>query len=872
MLQNEFLEKHQDQAADSIVAEYTVTAEGGGAVCNEKPPLRVHKNGIHLHFLRYGLFDKSGPSISEHAPSNSVDYPDPTITPLLYDSAVRIKQDNTRTEIVVRDNEDLNAYLNLVPLVEVTAKRDYGIPNTEKFAVGRTCLRPGYLYLYDDADPANKYMEYEVLSDSRLRGVPWSKNKNQRGHYEDERKSYGRRFRQITFAKGSKWWICFSPIQWTVEYVTKLALDKNMLKRRGKLVHCTGFPIQKFGQEQPGVLSYQQVTTVFPKKNTNQQKFHKTLDRISELEKRELEGKKQDNNLLEDMFVCLHDPMGCALDISAVVESRKLQFMATVDAIQSGEDFATAYERLNKGDFKLPKPDKEYGELFTLALTSYQLVYNKDENIMLYDGGSPGSLHFPERHSLDPRPEYGTRQGKVGTMRVKNSNFIGNGLDYKKIEGVLGIQERKKSRQTLLSYREDFGQFLRSTYVRKHLDDYLDNHDERFLEGRGIALELVDPLSFHPYKYDRHLLLRKDFVEDDTWVEWVHNFTSDLCPEKEKEGEVVSESTRASGEDPLYGLLGLAFNVEKFLSKTRSFSTKLAKVLKKNLQYRFSEAASLSVVDGQLIKSVDDKLMFVVDRLNKITVHKQNVFHLEGGQIRMRLKALGLEIDPEHLSEGKYRGQKDISRFLQSSYGEGITYQPANKGKEHHIYLRTRKNFTGDIRMQNEREISNVLHGRSFAGMFLALEFYNFQFSLMKAIENNSKLQDKITVAGDFIKLLDAGRNLSIAMLRNNEKTWVRSNKLVSNTKFLGRASGAVTAIWCLRDAYEALQKDDFDATALYTSAGLVYGLSILASGPIVWIAAAAGLGLLALASFLTDSALETYFKKFILGDKSCSD
>ena len=81
----------------------------------------------------------------------------------------------------------------------------------------------------------------------------------------------------------------------------------------------------------------------------------------------------------------------------------------------------------------------------------------------------------------------------------------------------------------------------------------------------------------------------------------------------------------------------------------------------------------------------------------------------------------------------------------------------------------------------------------------------------------------------------------------------------------------------CLWDGVLAFNKRDDDAAIAWGLAGVAFGVSTAAgiwgssifilSGPVGWIALGLGFGLVALANIFTDSALEHYFKFFLLSD-----
>ena len=115
------------------------------------------------------------------------------------------------------------------------------------------------------------------------------------------------------------------------------------------------------------------------------------------------------------------------------------------------------FKRLSNGIFDIPEAttekEIEYRQLFSLALTCYQLVYNDKSSIYKYDGGSPGMNFFDLHYFQEIVYSYNELEG----AKIPLTEVIGNGLSGQKLEGILGIKEREELRETLLSYRNDFG-------------------------------------------------------------------------------------------------------------------------------------------------------------------------------------------------------------------------------------------------------------------------------------------------------------------------------------------------------------------------------------------------------------------------------
>ncbi len=864
---NETLEKNQAESFDSMVAKYFFTATGGGVVEPVKSPeKKALKPGIRLHFLRYGLFDRNADG-SDEQDVNGPSYTDES----KQCHAIFIKDNSPEHFTVKQQSTDENT----VTLNEVEVLSLEELPNLENFHVARTAVNPGYIYLINDEDP-DDYYELRIDESGQLQHVLWEYNKDENGEYLDQREPSGEKSDYKLVEPGKKLWIAYSPVQWSRQYHHELNTSAEKREKRMKLIDCSG--IRK-GEEDnhENVVPFKDVKAVFPKDHPRAFALKGMLHQIHADEKKQ--DSSGDNEVFEDMFVSLHDPLGCALDVSEITSEKTLQLQATIQAIQSGETIQQAYGRLLKGNLDAPKPDEEYQQLFTLALTCYQMVYNEDDAILKYDGGSPGWFNFSDRHFHDPRPlhttYYNSTSNSLSTR--ENTKHIGYGLDPAKLKGILGVEERNNARNKMLNYREDLGKMVSCSYIRKYLDDYLGNHPERVLEGRNVMLDIIDSLSYHPYKHDRHLMLRREYVEKDKWVHWVYEAIDDNPSENIKNKEVKSESENFKGLDPMLALLGAPLNIEAVLSKANPFSQQLAGVYKKHLKHRASQAADLKEIDGKLFRSIAEKQDFVVKKLNKnLKVYRQKMFEIVDGDIWMRLEELGVELDPEYVKRGKYTGKReDILRILKESHPEGFQYRTVKrkKGTHYNIKLKVREDKTSDVKATKNYKISKIVNGRAFNGVFALLEVYNFSNACIKVSSEGSTEKDVVYAMGSAIKLGDAVMGF-IKTVVKAETANLKMFKVTSTS--LSIIGGGVTAAWCFYDSFGAMDEGDMDAGFALMGAGVAFSVSAAASlgtiailgGPVGWIAAAVGVGLLILGSLLTDTELETYFKNFLLCDR----
>lgn len=813
----------------------------------------IPKDKICLYFLRYGYFD-----ISE--PRESIEITDYPTAPKVDKS---IFKGDEKKYIPLAENQ----------LRIVTPK---GVPLLENFSLQRTFLNKGYIYLINDNPNAeDAFTEVTIDECGFLEYVVKKGSLNK--DYKDLRHPITslshRHF--LLVDKGSKYWIAYSPIQWSWAYLKEMLNNKKKREERMLWVECKG--IYKNEKLPMHLSSFKDVFIHFHKDNGQEHYFSKKLKLICSDERRQDEA--GDNYIFEDMFITLHDSIGCACDVSEGVCKKMLEFNACIQALQSGETFEAAFKRLSNGIFDIPKAttkeETEYRQLFSLALTCYQLVYNDPKAILKYDGGSVG-WNSNDRHWNDPRPE--TRKVYNRELRQEEeipiTSCIGNGIDGKKLEGILGIKEREELRETLLSYRKDFGKFLtEEKFLRKHLDDIIENHWSNILIGKDAMTDIAHCMSFNPYEVERPLLLKNDYVANDEWEDWFYNHFKKQKTENQTENQV---------DDNLKILLNKTIEIGDSIDINKE-TIALTKVLRKYLVYYEKLFNKDYVLDkNKVFSPIKEKMRFTVAHLNtQINTHHCEMFRIEDDQIRINLKQLGVEFDPNYVKMGPYTGSKDtVMHILRECSPEGFSYNERRPGQVSYtnaeVYFKVRKDVSQNVNPQAAKVrlfMEKVINSKAFNSFFLFLEIYNLGYAGVEIYKKVSYEKGFKTMSA-IVKTTDA-----YMTLRKNfiDITIEKNKKFVNYTKALNSLSNVVSAGWALYDSCESFRKRDLYSSALMLGATASYCISAMAAiglvfsstGPAGWIALFTGVGFTFLASLVRDSELETYFKNFLLSDNN---
>ena len=801
--ENTTLEKKQEETYNDHLCDYEFICEGGGATSEKSGKLGVKKPGISLHFLRFGLFNK-----------------------------------DRKEEAMVASSQSGESEL---PPKEVNVP---GIPDLTQFYTSYTGLNAGWLYLIDENDP-NLWYEYWVDGSGGYDPVYWKDNKDDQGSYKDIREASGDRNREIIVEKDAVLWAAYSPVQWSVDYHKSMRDDGQKRKERMTKITCSGFKKGASGDKffQP----YDKTRATFSEDPRDPQPIHHqmngALKQILADEKAQDEDPTNDNTLREDMFVTLHDPMGCMQDVNEQLAQSILEFQALVEAIQTGETREEAYNRLADGNFDPPEPKKEYGELISLALTCYTMVYNDDEKIEQYDG-------------TDQVVKY-TRKGiEYESTKTKY------GLDRKKVEGILGKKEREQCRKKMKKLRDSFGTLLKDPYCRSTLDDYLHNLPEQHLAGRAGILAMLGNLHTGIYDLDRAFLLRKEISGDtDRWKQFVWSLCDKNRPCKELTKGQASQASGYEGEDPLRALLTSKLNVDKLVGSREQLNANLAMIITKKLAFH-AEQFDEELNQGRLTwRAMVRRNRKIVKRINNnIVIYEEELVTVRSGEIQFRLGEIGVDLDGAYLN-------------LTATSAETRIREAVAGNSQTQVFVQARVQTPSRAELNANKfnqKAAKILNSRAFTGALSVIQILNFRAAMVKLV-NDPKWKNLANVVGVSAELTEAVGLFQQAYIKSMGKSISkRAATFLETTIFrAGIIGGAVSSILCFWDAIQAFDKSDMDAALAFAGAGVAFALTVyFVAGPVGWIAGAIALGLFALASLLTDTKLQTYFKNFLLSDQ----
>ena len=807
---NQLLEENQAKEFSDVIATYTFTAEGGGAEMAKSPEKNALKAGIKLHFLRYGYFlytSSEDKTTSLHPPANNA-----------------------------------SAYGN-----EVLAANDQ-MPTLDKFYKARTFLNEGYIYLINDDDP-NDFYEYESNGDGTFSTISWEFNKDAQGNYLDIRKSENDNltFKIITTEKN--FWIAYSTVQWGRDYHNEINTDRDKRAQRMVLINCSGIP-KSGGSREDHIIHYDEVYACHYE-DVNYRAFRQELELIRTVE--ENEDSAGDNEVYEDMFITLNDPIGCALDVSRILGNAITRQKAMLESIQTGRDIEQVYVDMLSG--KTPnqptEEEQQIGALVHLALTQYKLVYDNDEMIDDYDGGSIGNPVSWNFHMMGGGPRW-----------------QGTGIYKPKLLNILGVDERKAQRAIIRLLQNDLGAILESNYYQDAYIHAENGTDLNCIDGKFFAMQPLKLLAIKPHLQDKMFDLISHEEIDTTW------------------DPLILEYLNENADSPVYNVLNRRVDIgEDTIKQGIDLSNKLAAFVTASLEtyakYAVEDIVVTTWVETTTNRTVSGNYELTLKRLNTINVYGEDMFEVRGYEVQEKMQSAGWRIDEGKIVAGTYRGKKDLLRWVRSkspelilketSHGRHIFDIPVTKEVEE--IIRTPEFNKHKTPTKLGTKATRVLEGTPFKGVVALLQVFNIgaAYHTFKSDRSN---KNRTNLFGITAELTSATSYLAKSTLTNviGKSAMSGIGKLAFSANVVG---SGVTAIMCTWEAVLSFDARDINAGfawggAAAAFAGVTAMIFVSASwaGPVGWACAGIGVGLVFLAYYFTDSPIEKFFKNNVLSDE----
>ncbi|TPN85423.1 toxin VasX [Aquimarina algicola] len=839
----------QETTGADTPADHTEGANMTTFCVNENEELCINfENKIRLYFLRYGLFAKHRKEEHLIVPQSAED---------------------EEAEIIVLEN---------APTITTTdpdpeAEPDPDSNEIKHFYVAPTALNSGYLYLFDE-DDKDLFYEYKIHIDGRAatvyEPVYEEEQRKETGELLDIREPSGEMEVNKHFKEGQKLWIGFSNVQWPAKYHEKMRTASADEKRQKGMVFidCSGF--ERGGtSNQEHVKTYQEIRATF----TEDQKASKDWmeNTLEAVQKHDANlGESENPPIWKDMFVTLPDPIGCALDITKAICKEIIEHRAYIECARSGRDADVVARAMINGEAPdtYTSIEQDRVAMFSLAQMTYKLVYNDEEMIEMYDGGVPRT-----------RRSQSDRQISRHGIRYRDDGI--EGIDRQKLENVLGFTTRKTNRRLIRNLQNDLCVFIKHQYYEEAYIHHKGGTPYNILEGKLACMQPCRVLAINPRDIDRSMDLENNAELE---IEDQQHLLHSQC---------VVDFLLKESDIPVYDVFKEDIEIDQSQSPSDSywidFTNKIAGYINSSIE-TYAERSVIQIMTQETVFT-HLEARFTGVKIKTLTPGGQStpVIDFRTSNFQEVLARSNAQLDTSRLTSHTYRARTNPSNFITRfrQQGSQIDILGTNsRGTLARIPIITTESREVTVQSPRAETASNIQGSSAFTGSLALLQAFNIANAFNGLSEpQNQDLFGYVSFAGTAADFTAA----SLAYTQSVSSSLAGSSSLSAATRYIGLAGSGVTVIMCGWSAHRRGQSRDSDAALAYAGAAAAFSIATIAGltattttgaaiatavfgstallGPIGWIAGAIAIGLYMLATWLTDSHLEAFFKNFSFSD-----
>ncbi len=695
---------------------------------------------------------------------------------------------------------------------QATVYSPSGAPNIDGYTYKATTPREGYIYIHFENKP-DIFKEFKVDITGKLTNIVSDLQEDVRK--PKERKSS----RYYCISNKDIVWIAYSEFQWSSSYVKKIR-DKNNQELREKRMQKFDATQWKGNHNASDAFTVDNIDGYFPlddddkapqKQENNGEVFWTPGEIKSSLDSGKIQWWKTyfDNvEALEDVpderdevFFCLHDPLGCADELAIDLDDRWKDMEALIIAIQTGIDRKVALNDIVNGskepnDIVSKDRLKQIEKMHQSLLLLYQSGFCSEENVDKY----------------------------------------GDSLDRKRIELLLGKDDRANIRAKIANVKEQFVVLLKSDYYIQAINEYLSQIDDVKLIGKNRKSIHISNLQYRLNTKDHVFNLAEEnkriLDKQDVGIEY---FKEEFDARKGILFDPVSVDVKQGGD-----------SFDRVVLTWNTIVGGISDFVKKYPQYLQTKIDMLNEVrifrNGEVVL---DKC-FDLSTVNKI-VHNKKPFLDAGRQM--------MNITEELLEDTKFINAVDgsLTSIEQVTISQKFNAAFQREGKLYDLA----DHLTGSLVWN--RFVTRI----SFVNMGSAL----LQLGKSRGI-NYETLKNSLGVLSSLSTVVETQVTYKILSKKlSNEISEEVAEKLM---KGLPRRA-CVVGVWLSAgvDAFDSglnFYRGDIDAAAMQAVAailGTIGGVGIINEwNPIGWIATlAAGTGFALLAIFFEDGPLEELCK-----------
>jgi|GEM_PF-4694609 len=721
--------------------------------------------------------------------------------------------------------------------------------NLYEYSYCKRYLRNGYVYVYDET--------LKHISEYRIYGsIAFTILKNERNITEDARERdtslRGKYFISASF--GSTVWIAFSHIQWSAKYVKKYMDEADFRDVRGQKFNtmdvvgddfCHLDDIQVYSLPET-----EQEAAAIGEENSELRDSYR-FDEICGYTS--LESGKRKIRKMEEKFIpyfvffSVHDPIGCAHDIA--------------------EDFTTQVE---------------YHLAFTQGLpfgkTPEEMLANK-ENSSFINPNDPVTLQYYSLYQSS------SLMNKFILENPANNNEFGGDINKESLRAVLGLDERKKSYDKMVSIHNALGRLLETNYYHNVLIDACECSLKGMAEGQTITLTHHGLLALKPACIDNELASKIGFI-DNCWEEYMYNsfFYGGLAPQK--------PTIKGAGQPLQY--------VSRELLNADYRETSLFDDIKKGIKNIIIIANDLFInVDTSLglyvylIKTEIDKQQYA-SRINSILDKKKNIANLKKlaiGKIRDNAVQQLNQVADKTLKEYSWFSKifrKNTIKKDVVNRAENIADDAIRKMDDISEVASTRINNLDDeleklkieeLKLNEKYKRAKWVETKSFQKFLGTLATINLVLAAKEAYKN----PNFSTVSNTIGSAIETTAAISAFAMSESTNQWIlkkvfrAKNLKISVACRVSLTSTAILSVVTIWDGVMLWGKKDYETAALYIASGVTgfaaavviwkgYAAGLASIGPWGWALIAISFVLMIIAYFTYKSELE----RFIIASVYC--
>ena len=357
-----------------ILYTATVTAEGGGTVCEDEVKVKITDSGIRLNLMRIAIINRS----KKYQP--------------------KVLKDITEEQFKEYNGE------GLTPL------------SLSNYKYALTNLRTGYIYVVNEGNE-NDWSEWIVNDANELTEIVQDEaNKDFR-----EPTSESRELEQYTCSPNDLLYIAYSDVQWSAAYWEKMRTDCDARAIRMQVFDASKHVSKTVQPNILGPVKAQEHVSCLPENQWGINILQKKFDYSSA----DAENNELDYDL--DTVVCLHDPIGIAEELSSFLDYYWLKMDSLLISMKIGVSQLEVEKALRKGkdprSLQNQEDLKQIEALHNIAVTLKAVSYSNDdiEDKLIH---SRGGIKIDRINNVLAAPERLKIKKAISKIRTQLFDFL----------------------------------------------------------------------------------------------------------------------------------------------------------------------------------------------------------------------------------------------------------------------------------------------------------------------------------------------------------------------------------------------------------------------------------------------------------------